>query len=223
MTPLEERLGYAFRDQSLLGLALTSPAYRMDHPDAQDNQRLEFLGDAVIGLLSADLLFRKCPQDGEGMLTVRRTKMVSGNALAHVAEKLGVRAFLKRNANAPEMPFAAKPLADAMEAILGAVWLDGGLKAAGSVFRSLGLDGDLGGDEWSGNPKGQLQVMTQGMKPPVTPRYTLVSRSGPSHAPEFTVRVSVDGVGEAEATVAGSLKAAESAAALKMIDEIKEM
>ena len=106
---------------------------------------------------------------------------------------------------------------------MGAAWLDGGLEAARAVFGAIGVDGDLGGDEWSGNPKGRLQVIAQGMKPPVTPRYTLVSRAGPSHAPEFTVRVSVDGVGEAEATASGSMKAAESAAALKMIETIEEM
>ena len=74
MKNLQEKLGYSFRDESLLELALTAPAFRMDHPQARDNQRLEFLGDAVFGLYSADALYRTHPDDDEGALTVRRTK-----------------------------------------------------------------------------------------------------------------------------------------------------
>ena len=222
MTELEKRLGYTFKDASLLDMALTSPACRMDRPDVQDNQRLEFLGDAVIGFMAADMLYRTMPNESEGRLTVRRTHMVSGSVLAKAAERVGVRDFLKRNAAAAELAPLAKPLADAMEAIMGAAWLDGGLPAAQKVFESFGLGSGGDVDDWTDNPKGCLQVLAQGMKRGATPRYELVERKGPDHAPEFTVRVVVKGVGEAQATAAGNLKAAEAAAALKMIEAIKE-
>ena len=81
MTELERKIGYMFRDAALLSRALTTPACRMDHPEGGDNQRLEFLGDAVFGLLSADAVFAAFPDDDEGLLTVRRTHLVSGAAL----------------------------------------------------------------------------------------------------------------------------------------------
>ena len=86
MTELEEKIGYAFRNPELLARALSTPSVRMVDPSAKDNQRLEFLGDAVFGLLSAEAVFRAHPDDQEGLLTVRRTHLVSGAALASAAE-----------------------------------------------------------------------------------------------------------------------------------------
>ena len=105
---LEERIGYTFKDAALLERALTTPACRMDRPGVLDNQRLEFLGDAVLGLLSAEYVFKSHPDEQEGALTVRRTHLVSTVALAEAAEKLGLRDFLKRNAGATELPPRAK-------------------------------------------------------------------------------------------------------------------
>lgn len=216
MTELEKRIGYVFRNAALLDRALTTPACRMDHPEAVDNQRLEFLGDAVFGLLSADAVFTAYPSEQEGSLTVRRTHLVSGLALAEAAERIGLDKFLKRNAGASPLPPHAKVYADAMEAVMGAVWLDGGLDAVRSVFARLDLP--IGGklNEWGDNPKGRLQVLAQARKPSRRPVYTVDSVSGPPHRPIVTVTVSVSGVGKATVT-AGSQRRAEIEAAAKLL------
>ena len=208
--------GYAFKNEALLEEALTTPSYRMDVPDAKDSQRLEFLGDAVLGLLSAERLFGEFPDEQEGPLTVRRTHMVSSAALCAAANRLGLAARLRRNHGAAELPSNSKILADAVEAILGAAYLDGGFPAAKQVFDALELDANAAVSEWSGNPKGELQVRVQAMKPPRHPVYELLKTEGKAHEPVFTVRVTVEGVGSAEAS-ARSHKEAESRAAAKLL------
>lgn len=220
MTEIEERIGYAFRDSSLLEAALTTPACRMERPEIEDNQRLEFLGDAVFGLLSADAVYEAYPWEQEGQLTVRRTHLVSTSALIEAANRLGLGGFLKRNAGAQPLSPCAKVLADAMEAVMGAVWLDGGLGAAKSVFGRLELPIDERLNEWSDNPKGHLQVLSQAMRPSRKPVYTVDSVKGPSHAPTVTVTVEVSGLGKATAT-AGSLRKAESAAAATLLEALE--
>ena len=217
MSTLEEKLGYTFRDKALLERALTTPACRMDHPELPDNQRLEFLGDAVFGLLSADAVFAAYPDEQEGPLTVRRTHLVSGAMLAKVAERIGLRDHLRRNKGASALPPLAKPLSDAMEAVMGAVWLDGGLPATRTVFDHLELPLNAPLNEWSQNPKGALQVKAQSMTPPRPPVYTIDAVKGPDHAPTVTVTVTVENWGSATAT-AGSKTAAEVAAAAKLLE-----
>ena len=222
MEELQNRIGYRFRNIELLALALTTPAFRMDHPRAQDNQRLEFLGDAVFGLCSAEALYRAHPDDSEGSLTVRRKKLASGAALAEAAERLGLRRLLRRNRGAAPLPDAAKPMADAMEAVLGAVWLDGGAEAARTVYARLWSDSDDDAfDEWSDNPKGKLQVRTQAMRPPRKPCYETVRVDGPAHAPHVVVRVVAEGVGEALGE-GGSHHAAETAAAAALLARLND-
>lgn len=211
-----EIFGYAFKDEALLEEALTTPSYRMDVPDAKDNQRLEFLGDAVLGMLSAERLFAEFPDEPEGPLTVRRTHMVSAAALCEAANRLGLAAHLRRNRGAAELPRNAKTLADAVEAIIGAAYMDGGFAAAKQVFDALELTANAEEAEWSGNPKGELQVRAQAMKPPRHPEYELLKTEGKAHEPVFTVRVTVDGMGSATAS-ARSHKQAESLAAAKLL------
>ena len=220
MKDLQKRLGYEFRDETLLELALTSPAYRMDHPHARDNQRLEFLGDAVFGLYSADAMYRLHPDDAEGALTVRRIKLASGTALAAAAESLGIRALLRRNRGADPLPPNSKALADAMEAVLGAVWLDGGASAVRGVYERLWPDTGAELDEWSDNPKGRLQTIAQAMRPPRKPVYETLLVTGPAHAPHVKVKVAVEGIGEAEGE-GGSHRAAETAAAEALLEKSK--
>jgi len=216
---LEEKIGHVFARPELLARAVTTPSVRMTRPDAKDNQRLEFLGDAVFGLLTADALFRAHAEDQEGALTVRRTHLVSTDAMTAAAARLGLAAYLRRNAGAAELPPHAKALADALEAVMGAVWLDGGLAAAQAFFARLELP--LGDElrEWELNPKGALQVRAQAQRPPVKPVYRIDSVKGPGHAPVVTVTVSVAGLGEATAT-AVSKSAAEVAAAAKLMEEL---
>jgi ribonuclease-3 len=184
-----------------------------------NNERLEFLGDAVFGLLSADVVFAAYPDEQEGRLTVRRTHLVSGTVLAEAGERIGLDKFLKRNEGAHPLPPHAKVIADALEAVMGAVWLDGGLSAAQAVFARLGLPIDAPLNEWAANPKGYLQVKAQAHKPPARPIYETLKTEGPSHAPVVTVRVTVEGLGEATAT-AGSKTAAEIAAAATLLEQL---
>ena len=211
-----EIFGYTFRNEALLKEALTTPSYRMDVPGAKDNQRLEFLGDAVLGMLSAERLFAEFPDEPEGPLTVRRTHMVSAAALCEAADRLGLAARLRRNRGGAELPRNAKTLADAVEAVIGAAYLDGGFAAAKRVFDELELTANAVEAEWSGNPKGELQVRAQAMKPPRHPEYELLKTEGKAHEPVFTVRVTVDGMGSATAS-ARSHKQAESLAAAKLL------
>ncbi len=215
-----EIFDYKFRNPALLEEALTTPSFRMTTPGAADNQRLEFLGDAVLDFLAADRLYAEFPDDAEGPLTVKRTHMVSSPALCAAAARHGLAARLKRNKGAEPLPEGAKTLADAVEAVIGAAWLDGGLDAARTVFAALELETNAEGSAWSGNPKGDLQVRAQAMTPPRHPVYELLNVAGKSHEPVFTVRVTVDGIGEATAS-ARSRKEAESAAAAKLLSDGK--
>lgn len=216
-SPPAEILGYTFANPALLGTALTTPAYRMMSPDSEDNQRLEFLGDAVLGLLAADALYRECPDTPEGGLTVRRCHMVSTGALCAAAQRHNLAPLLRRNKGAKELRPNSHTLADAVEAILGAVWLDGGLEAARRVFNKLGVEANAESGDWSANPKGELQKRSQALHPNCHPQYTTLSVGGSSHEPLFTVRVEVKGVGSAEGS-ARSRKEAEAVAASKLLE-----
>ena len=218
---LQAAIGYTFRDGALIAEALTTPSYRMDFPAARDNQRLEFLGDAALGLLAAERLYGEFPREQEGRLTVRRTHMVSSAALCGAAERLGLAAHLRRNKAATPLPRDAKTLADAVEAIIGAAYLDGGLDAAKRVFDALGLEANAAGALWSANPKGELQVRAQAQKPPQHPKYELLKTEGTAHEPVFTVRVPVEGFGEATAS-ARSHKEAESLAAARLLPSLPQ-
>ena len=212
--------GHCFRDEALLEEALTTPACRMDRPGVADNQRLEFLGDAVLGVLAAERLYSAFPNDPEGSLTIKRTRMVSTAALCAAADRLGLAGHLFRNRGAEPLPKNAKTLADAMEAIVGAAYLDGGLEAAREVFETFALDPETGADDkWGGNPKGELQIRAQAMTPQRLPEYEIVGIGGKPHEPVFTVRVRVEGIGEAVAS-ARSHKAAESQAAAKLLADM---
>ena len=136
--------------------------------------------------------------------------------LAEAAERIGLTRFLKRNAGASPLPPHAKVYADAMEAVMGAVWLDGGLDAVRGVFARLDLPIGESLNEWGDNPKGRLQVLAQAKKPSRRPVYKVDSVSGPPHRPIVTVTVSVSGVGKATAT-AGSQRRAEIEAAARLL------
>ena len=214
-----ELLGHVFRNPALAEAALTTPAFRMDHPGASDNQRLEFLGDSVLGFLAADRLYATSVHDTEGELTVSRTHMVSTAALCAAANRHGLIALLRRNKGAEELPRNSKTLADTVEAIIGAAWLDAGLEGAREVFDTLGLRPDSPETE---NPKGDLQILTQALMPPRQPVYELLSKTGKPHAPVFTVRVHVEGCGE-ETAVASSRREAESRAAAALLSRLRPL
>lgn len=214
-------LGHDFADEALLEEALTTPSYRMDYPKARDNQRLEFLGDAVLGLLAAERLYGEFPAEQEGPLTVRRTRMVSSAALCEAAGRLGLADELKRSHGAAPLAPMAKTLADAVEAVIGAAYLDGGFEAAREVFRALELSSENEAVAWNGNPKGELQIRAQAMKPPRHPEYTLLATAGKAHEPIFTARVFVEGLGEATGS-ARSHKEAEQKAAATLLETLED-
>lgn len=207
-----EIFGYRFKDRSLLDVALTTPARKMDDPSVKDNQRLEFLGDAVLGMLSAERVYHAFPNVKEGALTVKRTHMVSSAALCAAAARSGFGARLRQNRGAAELPAHSKTIADAIEAVIGAAYLDGGYEAARTIFQTLELESNAANGDWIANPKGELQIRTQAMTPPRRPEYVLVKTVGKAHSPVFTVKVVVEGCGEATAE-AGTRKEAESLAA----------
>ena len=213
--------GHDFRDEALLDEALTTPSCKMIDSSTRDNQRLEFLGDSVLGFLAADALYREYDSKSEGSLTERRAHMVSTAALCAAAERLDLAGHLKRNRGAnAAIAKNSKTLADAVEAIIGAAWLDGGLEAAREVFAELRLEDNADAGRWSENPKGELQKISQRMLPPRRPVYTLVAKTGLAHAPVFTVSVTVAGLGEASAS-ASTRKEAEALAAGALLMTLK--
>lgn len=208
---LMESLGYVFSDPSLLELALRHPSV-----GAVNNQRLEFLGDAVLQLAVSNKLYASFPQAHEGQLTSMRQALVCEEALADIARKLNIGDYLQmdhgcRNSGISNQNGA---LSDAMESILAAVYLDGGYEAAASlVLRLWPVD-----EHFSENAKSRLQELLQAEKKPV-PEYLLVSDSGPAHARTFTSAVFVDGteIGRGSGTSKKRAEQAAAEAALKNI------
>ena len=217
---LERVLGYRFRNRALLEQALVHPSYRYETDGVNaDNQRLEFLGDAVLGMITAAHLFEACPDQPEGELTSRRSQVTSGAALARIGSEIGLGAFLKIGKGEDRSGGRARAsnLTDAIEAIIGAAWLDGGMKASSRIVGRLILPvvAGLGKDAASVNPKGRLQELAQA-RWKQSPVYALTRTEGPAHEALFTVDVRLpDGTCW---TGSGSCKrAAETAAALEAL------
>jgi ribonuclease-3 len=187
---LERALGYRFSRRVRLELALTHPSYRHEALEIEeDNQRLEFLGDAVLGMVVADYLVATHKQHAEGELTRLRSQIASTQPLAKIAKEIGLGAMLRLGRGESQNGGAQRAgnLADAMEAVIGAAYLDGGLKAAQKIFKKLfvpPLEQIEGGD--GENPKGALQELCQKFWK-VNPEYRVVSAEGPPHDRTYTV------------------------------------
>jgi ribonuclease-3 len=194
---VEKKIGYRFKDKQRLKAALTHPSYRYEHPEVPaDYQRLEFLGDSVLGLLAADALMKNHPDAAEGDLTQMKSAIASGAALARVATdlELGNYLLMGRGEEAAGGAERESNLEDALEALIGAVWLDGGLKAARRFFERHVFQTLENTEAVLLNPKGTLQEYAQknglGM-----PEYTVVEESGPDHDRRFAVEVTVSTFG----------------------------
>lgn len=194
---LQERLGVTFRDPSLLRTALTHPSYANEHPDEghATNERLEFLGDAVLGLIVAETLYSQYPDVEEGRLTEWRAQLVCGPTLARVATRLnlGPELRLGRGEEATGGRTREGNLERGMEALIGAVMLDQGLEVARQVAARV-LEPEfvvLGDESVELNPKGALQQLVQGAYG--RPHYATASEEGPEHARRFTIEVRIDG------------------------------
>jgi ribonuclease-3 len=208
---LEAALGHRFADQSLLATALT-------HMSAEDSrlasyQRLEFLGDRVLGLSVADLLFRQFPQSEEGNLSRRLADLVRKETCAEVAEGWNLGQFMRLGEG--EILGGARKnkaiLADACEAIIGAVFIDGGYEAARALIERAFGERMLKPVRPLRDAKTALQEWAQGKGYP-TPTYSERGRSGPDHAPVFVVAARITGLADAEAR-GPSKRLAEQAAA----------
>jgi ribonuclease-3 len=225
LADLQTRLGYKFRDEMLLRLALTHPsvAHESGEPTAH-NQRLEFLGDAVLQLILTHELYEKFPGFDEGPLTKGRAKLVNRRTLADHARILGIGTclILSRGEETSGGRERASTLADAFEALLGAVFLDGGFDAArGFISREFGAAfSKLNVPPTIENPKGELQELLQS-RSPAAPEYHVVSVTGPDHDRVFECTVQHGGVELARGS-GKSKKAAESAAALAALKKLRE-
>lgn len=181
-------------DSLLARIALTHPSHAHEHPGLPDNQRLEFLGDAVLGLCASELLFARFPDADEGFLTQARARLVSTEALALWAREHGVSAALDTGRGGAAIRESPKALADAVEALLGAVFLEGGLPAARAACGRV-LEARLAALERGPvvpDPKTALQETLQALGRPA-PAYELVAAEGPAHRRSFRVVVSVGG------------------------------
>ncbi|MFL5731913.1 MAG: ribonuclease III [Chloroflexia bacterium] len=193
---LEEAIGYVFRDKQILEQALVHKSYLHQVPDYYlgSNERLEFLGDAVLGLIVSADLFRSRPDISEGRLTALRGALVRKNTLAELGApfKLGDYLYMSRGEEVAGGRTRASNLAHAVEAILGAVYMDGGLDATIEVWHRLLGDHDEERllEVLRGDYKSQLQQFTQA-EMRLTPYYRLVDTIGPEHSKEFRVEVLV--------------------------------
>jgi ribonuclease-3 len=226
---LTEVIGYEFARPELLAEALTHPS-ALGHEQARrprrrktsprGYERLEFVGDRVLGLVIADLLWRRFPNEPEGHLTRRLTHLVRAESLARVAKVIGLKDHLVLSRAEAAAGAAANPsiLADVCEALIAAVYLDGGFDAASAFVRRFWepLVEEMEGPPR--DPKTALQewVQARGLALPV---YELVATNGPDHALSFTVAVSVTGHDPATAS-ASSKRIAEARAAAILLDRL---
>lgn len=195
LAALERNLDYRFRDRSLLETALTHPSYRFENSAVVgDNQRLEFLGDAVLGLLTAEHVYRTQAAGDEGLLTVLRSQATSGRALCAIAEAVALGVHLRIGRGEEQTGGRTRPsnLTDALEAVVGAAWLDGGNRAVSRIFQALFVPAMGGATDnvWAGNPKGHLQARAQA-RFKTAPLYRLLATTGPQHAPTYRVEVRI--------------------------------
>ncbi len=227
---LEKKIGYRFRKQELLDMALTHRSFRFEGSGAPyDNQRLEFLGDAVLGFLAAESLYRDNPSRNEGYLTSARSQVTSGRAFATLAAELGLGGHLKLGRGELQSGGDQRDsnLADAFESVLGACFLDGGMPAARKVFfrliEPLLKEGDK--DRWSDNPKGALQEQCQ-RKYKAGPAYKVLAEDGPGHDRRFNVEVTlgdhVRGVGKGRSKQEAEINAAIDALKGKRLPPAKD-
>jgi ribonuclease-3 len=222
---LQEQMGYVFRDPALLQLALTHPSVSHEQgAPLQTNQRLEFLGDAVLQLVLTRELYEKFPAVGEGPLTKARAKLVNRRTLAERARHLGIGRHLLLSRGEEMHGGRERPsaLADTYEALLGAVFLDAGFEAARDfVLRQFqAAFGGLLVIPILENPKGELQELLQAVSPEA-PQYHVVSVTGPDHDRRFECTVHHGGAELARGR-GKSKKDAESEAALAALARLRE-
>jgi ribonuclease-3 len=191
---LEKKLGFNFKDKDLITEALTHRSYLNEFPKWRlpHNERLEYLGDAVIELLVSEELFNKFPNEAEGQLTVLRAALVNYQILAKVADDMGLQDYILMSKGERKDVGRAREviLANAIEAVMGAIYLDQGLEKAGAVVKKYvirRLDEVLKTKSYK-DAKSELQEIVQ-EKLKLTPTYKVLDESGPAHRRVFTMGV----------------------------------
>jgi len=216
---IEQRIGHKFADPNLLVTAMTHvSALKPSRKRGESYQRLEFLGDHVLGLIVSDMLYRAFPNADEGELSKRLADLVRKESCADVAKSLGLAEDIKLGAVGPGAGARLRKsvLGDICEAVIGAVFLDGGYPAASEFVERNWIERMRKPRRPLRDPKTVLQEWAQGKGLP-TPVYREVERTGPHHDPQFRVAVDLPGLAPAEG-VGGSKRAAEKVAASVMIE-----
>ncbi|MDD6088655.1 MAG: ribonuclease III [Desulfovibrionaceae bacterium] len=224
MQLLQKKLNYAFRDESLLRCALTHSSWANEHEGEPHNERLEFLGDAVLEIVISSRLFTLFPDAREGDLTRVRSSLVMEQTLAGLARNIGLDRSLRLSRGEEHQGGRHRDslLADAMEAVFGGIFIDGGFDCAKKVIEQLyaPLWPSKLFDERRKDFKTRLQEVTQHLYKAL-PLYTLISSNGPEHARNFSVRVELPDGQSFESTDSG-LKRAEQAAARTALEALNK-
>jgi ribonuclease III len=223
----EKKIGYHFRTQTLLTQALTHPSFHEHKRQKPDNQRLEFLGDSILGAILSEKLYHLYPDVDEGILSKKKAVLARGSTLAELARNLDLGSFLRMGASEKKNKGNQREstLEDALEALIGAIFLDGGMGAAkGCVLAWLEkLNSQLDHNHTKFNPKGRLQEFVQANRPDDKIRYKLVKESGPPHDKMFHMAVSIGrkeyGQGAGRSKKEAEETAAEEALVLLAKDE----
>jgi ribonuclease-3 len=232
---LADKLGHKFATPQLLEDALTHPSLSGNSQSKKKGapyERLEFLGDRVLGLIIAEWLFEAYPNANEGEMAKRHAALVNREALRVIAAEIGLGKYVRlargKDASvvtalgASKQPDSRKNLAtlpDAMEAVIGALYLDGGLAAAHKFIHKY-WQRDIAVSEAPADPKTALQEWAQGHGLPL-PAYRTVNHSGPAHAPKFMIEASVKGFAPVQAE-GDSKRAAQKEAAAKLLELVKK-
>jgi ribonuclease III len=212
---LEEKTKHTFRDLARLERALTHASAR---PSAgSDYERLEFLGDRVLGLVIAELLFRAYPTASEGELSLRLNSLVNADTCAAVADEIGLHEFIRTGSDVKGL--ADKRLkslrADVVESLIATIYLDGGLEAAQPFIERYWNARSREINSAQRDPKTELQEWAH-QQDGAQPQYTVVDRTGPDHDPQFTVKVNVKGF-EPATGIGRSKRIAEQEAAVALL------
>lgn len=221
MAEIEEAIGYHFVAPRVLEEALTHPGCAETHKGIPFNyQRLEFLGDAVLGMVVAEIVYTLYPQENEGALAKRHAALVRGESLVKVARALGLGQYMRINSGV-DVSARDNPsnLEDICEALIGALFADGGMEAARTFVRKHWLPLARGVQVAPKDAKTSLQEWAQG-KGIALPAYTLLKTTGLAHAPEFTVQVSVDVAEGVAVAQASSKRQAEQLAAAELLKKL---
>ena len=218
---LQQRLQYTFQNPALLAQALTHRSFSSDH-----NERLEFLGDSVLNLAIANLLYQRLNTLPEGDLSRVRANLVKQDTLHHLAVELGLSGVLRLGEGEMRSGGQKRPsiLADALEAVLGAVYLDAGYQVADAlvqrIFSAVEINPDM--QAVGKDPKTELQEWLQARKLQL-PIYRVVGTLGAAHRQTFDVECEVPELARCERGIGGSRRAGEQAAAAAMLQIIKEL